>query len=192
MLKIQVITVIGTEGQHPVKTGIGSRTVTHPAKQAAFSGNLVKFTLAVQVVGLKVRPGDSVRHPVPESDRIKHSHNFASLNCLKIPPRRLSVCASRGCLPAFTGQLPGSDGARIIRRRHTQTHRLALQLHYMTGPGGFHTPVRQAAAVGNVISQIRCGHIAFVKNRSGDGQSCHQNGVQNERNRFGCICLPFN
>ncbi|MCL0833477.1 hypothetical protein M2939_24140, partial [Klebsiella pneumoniae] len=24
----------------------------------------------------------------------------------------------------------------------------------MTGPGGFHTPVRQAAAVGNVISQI--------------------------------------
>jgi hypothetical protein len=51
-----VITVTGTEGQHPVKTGIGSRTVTHPAKQAAFSGNLVKFTLAVQIVGLKVRP----------------------------------------------------------------------------------------------------------------------------------------
>nr|AVI43666.1 hypothetical protein [Klebsiella pneumoniae] len=61
----------------------------------------------------------------------------------------------------------------------------------MTGPE-VSTPVRQAAAVGNVISQIRCGHIAFVKNRSGDGQSCHQNGVQNERNRFGCICLPFN
>jgi hypothetical protein len=80
LLKIQVITVTGTEGQHPVKTGIGSRTVTHPAKQAAFSGNLVKFTLAVQIVGLKVRPGDSVRHPVPESDRIKHSHVFASLN----------------------------------------------------------------------------------------------------------------